>query len=420
MRVAIVNETLPYPPTAGNRIRTLNLMLRLAKHHAVTYICRASETETETRQGISYLRDHGIIPIIADTAPVAKKGPGFYCRLAANLFSSQPYAVASHNSPMLRRKIRQMARSGEVDLFQFEWLAYADAVTDVEGSRSLVIAHNVESLIWKRWHETECSRLRALYLREQWRKFARYERRIFSSVSGVVCVSEEDARLALHDLSPRRVWVVDNGIDREYFQAASAPRQANSILFLGSLDWRPNLDAVRLLLDRIFPQVLRDVPSARLHIVGRRPPEWLKTAVAAARNVELHADVADVRTHLASASVMAVPLRVGGGSRLKILEALACGLPVVSTSIGCEGLSLTPGKEVRVCEIDQFANGLVWAISHPQSAFAMAEEGRRLVYQRYDWDVLAQRLETAWEQVIRTSTPAPAWPASMSVQPTLG
>lgn len=421
MRVAVVNETLPYPATAGNRIRTLNLIQRLATRHQVTYICRAAESPIETRAGIEHLHKRGIRTVIADWAPSPKRGVAFYGKLASNVTSPLPYAVAAHNSKAMREAIRRMALAREFDLWQFEWLAYADAVADVPDTRTLVIAHNVESLIWKRYAQTEKSALKALYLREQYRKFRSFERRVFGKVSGVVCVSEEDAKLAISEFSPRRVWVVDNGIDRAYFEQANGERLANTILFLGSLEWRPNLDAVKLLLDSIFPEVRRIMPDAKLQIVGRRPPQWLKDAAACTANVELFADVADVRPYLAAASVMAVPLRVGGGSRLKILEGLACGLPVVSTPVGCEGLAIRTGKELSVIEDPhQFAKGLCDAIRRPEESRAMAEAGRRLVYEKYDWDVLANRLETTWDQVIRFSPAKSTWETPAGAQPALG
>ena len=202
MKVAVVNETLPYPPTAGNRIRTLNLIQRLARKHQVTYITRAAEQAEETRVGVEYLHKHGIRTIIADWPPPANKGLPFYGRLAGNLLSPLPYAVASHNSKSLRNSIRRLAQDLKFDLWQFEWLAYADAVADVPGARSLVIAHNVESLIWKRYWQNETSPVKRLYLREQYRKFRNFERRMFGKVSGVVCVSEEDAKLAAAEFAP--------------------------------------------------------------------------------------------------------------------------------------------------------------------------------------------------------------------------
>ena len=220
---------------------------------------------------------------------------------------------------------------------------------------------------------------------------------------------------------PRRLWVVDNGIDRDYFQQATGTRVPGTVLFLGSLEWRPNLEAVKLLLEKIFPLLRQRMPEARLQIVGRRPPRWLKEAAEAAPNVELFADVADVRPYLASASVMAVPLRVGGGSRLKILEALACGLPVVSTSVGCEGLLLRDGKELTIAEApESFAQALEQDLREPARSLEMAEAGRQLVCERYDWDVLASRLEQVWEQTARAAPSESAVAVPAQAQPVMG
>src|SRR5262249_36375241 len=159
--------------------------------------------------------------------------------------------------------------------------------------------------------------------------------------------------------------------DRAYFEAVRGSREPGRILFLGALDWRPNLDAVGLLLDRIFPEVYAQEPSARLCIVGRNPPEALVKRVRSLVGVELYADVADVRPFLAQSGVMTVPLRIGGGSRLKILEALACSLPVISTAVGAEGLELRPGQEYLLADgADEMARELVRCIRDPGPALA--------------------------------------------------
>jgi glycosyltransferase involved in cell wall biosynthesis len=229
----------------------------------------------------------------------------------------------------------------------------------------------------------------------------------------VITVSRPDAETVRRRFGVSRVSVIDNGIDPAYFAAAvasagAAQRDPRTILFLGSLDWRPNLDAVDLLLGRVFPQLLSLEPSARLCIVGRHPPPGLIRRLRASPRVELHADVADVRPFLASCGAMAVPLRIGGGSRLKILEALASGLPVASTPIGAEGLELAPDHDLLVAELDAMPAALARCIRQPQWAAAMAARGRRTVLERYDWDVLADRLERIWNDCLRTRTAAPA------------
>jgi glycosyltransferase involved in cell wall biosynthesis len=193
------------------------------------------------------------------------------------------------------------------------------------------------------------------------------------------------------------VDVVDNGIDRASYAGLINQGDPRRILFLGSLDYRPNQDAVATLLDRVFPAVRAQVPDARLVLVGRRPPSDLAARASRADGVELHADVPDVGPYLTGSGVLAVPLRIGGGSRLKILEAMAVGLPVISTRVGAEGLDARGGEHFTAADDPEaMADALVAVIRDPGPARAMAEKARALTWERYDWDVLADRLEASW------------------------
>jgi glycosyltransferase involved in cell wall biosynthesis len=400
LRVVIVDEELPYPPTSGKRIRTLNLLLRLARRHCLTILCHRNADAEEAHQAAEYLQNHGIETIAVPRTVPRKTGAGFYLRLAANVLAPLPYSVATHNSAALRRALRTYAARQPVDLWQCEWTPYAQAMRVLGEVPKLVMAHNVESVIWRRYHETTMGRLRRWYIGRQWAKFQRFERRTFETTR-TVAVSDADAALIAAEFGGKQVDVVDNGVDTTFFRPVHAQRDFKQILYLGSLDWRPNLDAVTLLLDRIFPAVRVAEPEAHLCLVGRNPPAWLEQRVAGLRGVVLHANVPDVRPYLHRSGVLAVPLRIGGGSRLKILEALACGLPVVSTAVGSEGLCLEAGRDLTVVQTpEQMAAALVHGIRDPAAALAQAERGRQVVFERYDWDALADRLEMIWRQCV--------------------
>lgn len=398
MNAVIVDGDVSYPATSGKRLRTLNLLLRMARRHQVAYIARHHGRPEEAQQAREFFQDHGVHTILVDHPLPRKSGIGFYPRLAANLFSSVPYSVAIHTSEPMKRAVNDYAATHQVEVWQFEWSGYLSTLAD-PAARKILMAHNVDSLIWQRYHETERNPLKRWYIRGQWRKFERFERWAFHAADRVVACTEEDAALVRDWLGQPNVAVVENGIDRKYFETVQEERDPNQVLFLGALDWRPNLDALDVLLDQTFPEVHARHPQARLCIVGRHPPAGLPQRIAAVPGAALFADVADVRPYLASSGLMAVPLRIGGGSRLKILEALAAGLPVVSTRIGAEGLLLEPERDLILVENPaEMTAALLRCLRAPGPAQAMAEHGRQVVLERYDWDVLAEKLEAVWER----------------------
>jgi glycosyltransferase involved in cell wall biosynthesis len=414
MHAVIVDGDISYPPTSGKRLRTLNLLLPLAKRHRLTYIGRGDATSADAKQAVAFLEDHGICTRLVDHPLPHKSGPLFYARLAANLLSPLPYSVASHRSAPMREAVGAYAAAHKVDVWQFEWTGYVDTLR-APGAKKVVIAHNVDSLIWQRYEEAEKNTLKRLYIGRQRRKFERFERRVFHEATRVVAVSDADARLLREQFGVENADVVDNGIDRAFFEQVQRRPDPKRILFLGALDWRPNLDALKQLLDDIMPRVRQQEASAKLCIVGRCPPAWLRERTRDNRAVELHADVPDVRPYLAECGVMTVPLRIGGGSRLKILEALASNMPVISTRIGAEGLHLAPGRDYELADdVEQLAAALIDSIRRPARHQAMAENGRAVVRERYDWTGLAEKLERVWEACVveearrlRPLTPTP-------------
>jgi polysaccharide biosynthesis protein PslH len=399
LHVAILDEELPFPLNSGKRIRTYHLLSRLAERHRLSYLCHRNPDADEAGQAEAAMRELGIRAIVVDRCVPAKAGVGFYARLAANLLSPLPFSVATHRSSELLAAAAQLAQDDPPDLWHCEWSPYAEYLRQPLGRAPwVVMAHNVESLIWQRYAEAETQPLKRWFIKQQWRKFERFERWAYSTCATAIAVSQEDARRIRGRFGAKNAVVVDNGVDTAFFKPqALIPRNRRRILFLGSLDWRPNLDAVQILLDDIFPLVQAQEPKATLQIVGRKPPEWLRQAAAERAGVELHADVPDVRLFLASGGLLAVPLRIGGGSRLKILEALAAGMPVVSSQIGVEGLELKNAQHVAIADTPvHFSEQILRVMNDFPDALLQAERGRQWVLERYDWSGLADQLEDIW------------------------
>ena len=413
MHVVIVDEELPFPPTSGKRIRILSLARHLAKRHRMTFLCHRNADRDEAREAAEHLASCGIEALTVDRQSDAKAGRlprlRFGARMALNLLSPVPYSVQWNACPRLREAVRRYQGEHAADIWQCEWAPYATTLLEMQGIRWAMMAHDIQSFTWERYYRNESNPLKRWYIKKQWERYRRYEKRVFSAAPMTITVTAEDEQRAREHFSAGTTAVVDNGVDVAHYRAASQQqivRKPAEILFLGNLEWRPNLDAVRLLLDEVFPVVLAAEPSARLCIVGRRPPAWLQRRGREGANVEVHADVADVRPFLYRCGAMAVPLRIGGGSRLKILEALACGLPVVASTVGAEGLRLQPG--VHFTSADQtadMARTLIEWIRNPAPALAKAEAGRAVVESRYDWSVLAEKMEQAWEELLAQRPP---------------
>jgi glycosyltransferase involved in cell wall biosynthesis len=385
----------------------------MADRHRVTVICHRNADAAEAERAEAEFRRLGVETVVVDRKVPKKVGPAFYARLAGNLLSPLPYSVESHASRALARAVRRLERERRFDCWHCEWTPYAEVLNAGLGKRLarvpwVVMAHNVESQIWQRYTDAEPNPVKKWYTRTQWTKFESFEQWAYSNATRVVAVSGMDAQQIADRFGVDEVDVVDNGVDVAYYAPRrDVERDPNRILFLGSLDWRPNQDAVRTLLDVLLPRVRAAVPAATVSLVGRNPPGWLAQRVNEMAGVDLFANVPDVRPFLHTCGVMAVPLRVGGGSRLKILEALATATPVVSSRVGAEGLHLVPGRHLTVSiELSHMADGLIDAVLRPEEARDQAEEGRRLVAQRYDWDTLADRLDETWRAAANERVPA--------------
>jgi len=407
----VIDEELPFPLTSGKRIRTFNLLRRLADRHRITVLCHRNPDPREAAAADAAFRSLGVETVVVDRAVPPKSGPGFYARLAGNLLSPLPYSVSSHASPALADAVRELAAAQRIDLWHCEWTPYAQVLRDglgkrLKAARWAVMAHNVESLIWRRYTEAEANPVRRWYVRRQWQKFERFEAWAYTNATTTVAVSQEDAALMQQRFGAAAVEVVDNGVDTAYFRPQrDVDRDPANVLFLGSLDWRPNLDAVQQLLDDILPLVLTRLPNVTLTLVGRHPPDWLRQRVKATPGVELFADVPDVRPFLARCGRLAVPLRIGGGSRLKILEALATATPVVSTTVGAEGLRLEPGRDLIVADSpERMADAIVEGVRRPEELQDTAEHGRQRVTARYDWGPLADHLDDIWQATARSGS----------------
>jgi len=392
MHILVVDEEVPYPLNSGKRIRTFNLLAPLAARHDITFVCR-------WREGFksSSLDPFGIHTVVVDDPTSKNSGPSLYAALFANLFSRYPYSVTSHRSKLMIRTIAQQFTHKRFDLIHCEWTPYLINLLPFMPFPSVVDAHNVETEIWRRNCQIERHPLKKMFIRLQWQKMQRFEQKALPLFSRVIAVSEPDRAFIARWAKPEQVEIISNGVDTGYFKPAGWQQKPFSMVFTGSLDWRPNVDAILYFLDGIWPLIRASHPEASFTIVGRRPTDVLKDKAGGMPGIMLTGTVDDVRPYMEEAQVYVVPLRVGGGSRLKILEALSMKKAVVSTSVGAEGLDVCAGENILTADAPaEFAAAVSRLYRESALRERLGTSGRRLVESRYEWQSLSKILEQLW------------------------
>jgi glycosyltransferase involved in cell wall biosynthesis len=266
--------------------------------------------------------------------------------------------------------------------------------------------HNIEYDIVRRTAGVEASVLRRAYSAVEWRKVRREERHAWSHLDGCTVTSVRDQDMLLADEPTAHTAVVPNGVDLEFFQPSRlshlpAPREPQTLLFFGAIDYYPNTDAMLFFLHDALPQLAARYPHLRLCIVGRKPPESIVAQRSA--TVEVTGVVDDVRPWIERADVVIVPLRIGGGTRLKILEAMAMGKAVVSTTLGAEGLDVVPERDLLIADD---AASLVAQIGRllddPELGRRIGASARKLVASRYSWKAAVRTLSTFYGELLET------------------
>lgn len=404
MNLLFLTSQVPYPPRQGGALRAWGMISALARHHTVTIL------SFHDAAGVPPLPpDFGHISL--DVVPEPPPRPLFR-RLRDLLLSRQPDMALRLESPLFRQRLAERLAAQPFDAVHIEGIEMAPFLDVLEQARPrpLIIFDdfNCEFLLQKRafltdlrhparWHG-------ALYSLVQWRRLRRYEAEICRRANGVIAVSEADAQ-ALRTLVPGlRLTVVPNGVDVSTYDPKTPPAPGmaeNALVFTGKMDFRPNVDAVLWFADQVLPRIRERVPGVRFWVVGQRPHRRLEV-LRGNPAIVLTGYVEDTRPYIAGAAVYVAPLRIGGGTRLKILEAMAMEQAVVATHLGAEGYEVEDGRELLLADdAETFAAAVVSLLENPARRATIGQAARRFVESHYDWSVLAPRVEALYTPLSR-------------------
>ena len=393
MKILVVGPNFLHPTTKGGQIRTLGILRWLARWHEVHYLAYEDPAHPEGPQRAS---EYSARAYPVSHTVVDKRSIRFAAQLAAGVFSRTPLAVSRYDSPQMRQSVAELIGKESFDRMVVDFLAMAPACPCLE--RSALFQHNVETMIWRRRAENAWDPARKLYYRLQASRMFAFERQACRVAGQVIAVSPVDAGLMRTMFGAERVSEIPTGVDLEYFARPAPIERVADLVFIGSMDWLPNVDGVEYFVREVLPLIRRRRPGCTLAIVGRTPPPQIADLGRKDAGVRVTGTVADVRPYLWGSAVSVVPLRIGGGTRLKIYEAMAAGVPVVSTTVGAEGLEVHPPENIRIADRPaDFAERCLELLEGEDESRRIASRARELVAGRFFWAQVARRFAEALE-----------------------
>ena len=387
MRILWVKAGKLLPVDTGGKIRSYNILRHLARNHELTFLSyyggsRDTNYESDIQRELPGA--HTVHTAALDGGTGAQSVD--YLR---RMFRSAPFAVSKFTHRDVQRLVTSWLKEHKFDLAVCDFLSASLNFPDTLATPTVLFQHNVESVLWQRMAKTESNSAKRIAYRIEAAKMTRYERQTLGKFHHVIAVSENDRQEMLQLVPECGISVVPTGVDTaKYPVVPPAATNPPRIIFTGSMDWEPNIDAVAYFCDAIFPKVRAEFPSAIFQIVGRNPYPRVKQLASA--SVEVTGTVPSVADYLRDASIVVVPLRIGGGTRLKIFEAMAMGKAVVSTSIGAEGLDVTHGRDVILADDAESFSAAINLLLRDATLRRRYEEAAARLAARYDWSNVAQ------------------------------
>ncbi|MGH9056850.1 MAG: glycosyltransferase [Acidimicrobiales bacterium] len=381
MNILVVAGGVPYPPTWGSGMRTYQLLRHLCQRHRMTLVCHAGADDVDRVEGLkASISELQVIPSI-HTLP---GGLNRRLRQGLALGSALPFLAVELRSSALERAIRNAVAASDFDCIQLEGSQVASILLPI-GPAVVLDEHNIEYEVLDRMRHRESSTVRRAFNTVEWLKYRAFEQRLWRSVDACAVPSERELAIVRSQASGTAAAAVPNAVDPGYFKPEPTAVKADSLVFTGLLSYRPNFDAARYLVDEVFPLVARERPRATLTIVGDGDPAHFEALRRP--GVTITGRVDDVRPYVQQAAVCVAPLRMGGGTRLKVLEALAMAKPLVSTRLGSEGIAARHGEHLVIADDEplQYGHAILDLLSNPEAAAVLGWRGRRLIETKYTW-----------------------------------
>jgi len=408
MKVLFLSQIVPYPPHGGVLQRGYNLLRELGRHasvHLMAFV-HPDELPTDAAREESLGVLQGFCERVEYFSLWAKASSVHrVVALAAGVCSAKPFSTIAHRSAAFQRRVSEALETVPFDLVHVDTVALSQFVNGRRKVPSVLTHHNIESILMERRAQVETRPLIRRVLQRESEKLARYEALEAPQFDVNIMMSSHDEVTLTRRVPGLRTAVVPNGVDTEYFTPAP-DQETPALVYTGGMNMFANRDAAMYFLDEIWPLITAQAPDVRFFAVGQDPTKELQDVAARDPRVMVTGKVPDIRPYVRQSAVYVVPLRVGGGTRLKVLDAMAMGKALVSTSIGCEGIDVRPGEHLVLADTPAaFAQATVALLGDRARRLELGRAARALVERYYAWPVIGELLLGAYEQAIATEGP---------------
>lgn len=394
MNILWVKSGPLFPLDSGGKKRTHAMLEEISRQHDVTYLALLAEGQAlhPDEEDASYAAEKVWLP----WHETPKRSWRFACALLRNfLFSSFPYALEKYLSKPMMRWLESELASDRFDLVICDFLIPAPNFRHLKTGVPLILfQHNMEAMIWKRLAESSSNPIKRFYLNNQFQRFSKWERQLSQLFDGVITVSDDDSRYARDHYQLDNVrGHVPTGVDVDFFAPRKEILSDDGVIgFLGSMDWLANMQAVEFFVREVYPRIKLGLPEVRFVVIGRNPPKSILDLAQNDLSITVTGSVEDVRPYLKACDLMVVPLLTGGGTRIKILEAMAMGVPVISTTIGAEGLELKSGVHLEIADhANEFADVTIDLLSDKQRRQTLADTAHERLVRENGWEKVIKK-----------------------------
>jgi glycosyltransferase involved in cell wall biosynthesis len=398
VNILFLSTRLTYPPFGGHFQRTFNIVKHLSKTHNVFYVSFYKKNLSDTQkyeyrsEMAKYCKECYSFDI-----PLEKSKICLILTVVRSIFSQKPFIAFKYKTVEMEQCITDILKNNTIDYVHYDMLPLAEYIPITTGIKNVLTEHNIEYYRYMRWIPYERNIPKKLYIMHQYKNLKKYEEETVDKFGKCIVMSEYDKKILAATAQSTSFYVIPNGTDTQYFKPLPEHEESDTVVWAGGMSMWPNRDAVTYFMDEIFPLILKEKPGVKFHVIGNEPPRILFDSKYKS-NVIAYGFVEDIRPIIAKAAVYVAPIRIGSGTKLKILDAMAMGKAIVTTSVGAEGIEVQNNRELSICDTpNDFATRVLMLLGNQSLAREFSRKARKTAEDVYEWDKILMRLDKVYE-----------------------